>query len=49
MATQVSVLIQAPNPNALKTAIDALLAAGKEVVLVTSLADKSWYLIIHTV
>jgi hypothetical protein len=48
MPTQVSLLIQAPNPNALKAAIDVLLAAGKEIILVTSLADKSWYLVVHT-
>lgn len=42
-----STLVQAHNPHILQTAVNALLTAGKEVYLVTPLADKSWYLVIH--
>lgn len=42
-----STLVQASDPRALKTAVDALLTAGKDVYLVQPLADKSWYLVIH--
>lgn len=44
----VSTLVQAPNPKDLKDAIDALILAGRKIQIVTALANKSWYLVIHS-
>ena len=44
----VTKLIQAPNPNKLKEEVDALIAAGKTISNIFVLADKSWYLVLHS-
>lgn len=44
----VTELVQAPDPRALKTAIDAMIADGKTIHNVFVLADRSWYLVLRS-
>lgn len=44
-----STLVQASDPRDLKAWIDAKLAAGKDVYLITALAAPSWYVVVHDV
>ena len=43
----VTVIIQAARPEDLKAALDAIILSGRDIVLVTELSNRSYYLIIH--
>lgn len=43
----VTVIVQAARPEELKTALDALIAGGRDIVQVVELTNRSYYLIIH--